>query len=56
MPLTTLPITFFSDKLCFAAQSPRFRKIVKDTYGDRETFYGGEKPTFRFTRREGEGA
>eukprot|EP00877_Chromochloris_zofingiensis_P013748 jgi/Chrzof1/8627/Cz03g18040.t1_CLP1 len=41
------------DKLIPGYKLNRFRKIVKDNYGNQETFFNKDKPKFRFTRKEG---
>ena len=43
------------DKLVPGYDLNRFRKIRRDTYGERDAFYASEKPTFKFTRQDGGG-
>ncbi len=40
------------DKLVPGYELNRFRKMRKDLIGDQETFFGLEKPKFRFKRDE----
>ena len=44
------------DKLIPGYKLNRFRKIARDTFGDREAFYGADKPKFRFARQAGDQA
>ncbi|KAI8469518.1 MAG: hypothetical protein J3K34DRAFT_278736 [Monoraphidium minutum] len=39
------------DKLIPGYKLNRFRKIAKDTFGEREALYGSDKPKLRFERR-----
>jgi hypothetical protein len=40
------------DKLIPGYKLNRFRKIARDTFGDQESYFGADKPKFRFNRAD----